>query len=68
MHLLVEQEVGLEDWEPVGIGQAESMGLVADAVAALARELIPGRFRYLPSVEADAWRHLELDADGRPRA
>ena len=66
MHLLVEQEIGIEAWEPVGVGEADTMGLVADAVAALAPKSVPGRFRYLPSVEAEAWRHLELDAQGRP--
>jgi hypothetical protein len=64
MHLLVEQEVAVERWEPVGVAIADTFATVPAAVAALSPDRLPGQFRYLPAVEAGVWRHIELDADG----
>lgn len=64
MHLLLEHEIALDLWEPVGVGTVETLAAVPSVVAELAPGHVPGRFRYLPAIEAGVWRHVELDADG----
>jgi hypothetical protein len=65
MFLLFENETAVDRWEPVGIGEADTLAAAANAVAQLADELLPGRFRYLTADRLISdWQYLELDTTG----
>ncbi|MGA8744609.1 MAG: hypothetical protein WB507_01945 [Solirubrobacterales bacterium] len=65
MLLLLENEVATDRWEPIGVGDAETPAAAADAVAELAAELLPGRFRYRAADRAiSEWHYLEFDTTG----
>ena len=65
MRLLFENEIAVDRWEPVGIGEADTLAGAADAVAQLAGERLPGRFRYLTADRLiPDWHYLEIDTTG----
>lgn len=64
MFFLIEHEAEADRWRPIGVGEAETLPGLRAAIAELAFDLVPGRFRYLPVGALGDWRYLELDPDG----
>lgn len=64
MIFLIEHEIEAEHWQPIGVGEADAAAVLRAAIADLAFDLLPGRFRYLPIGALGDWRYLELDPDG----
>ena len=65
MSFIVEHEIEVGRWVPVGVVDAEGDRAVAPATARLAWDLLPGRFRCLElELPWNEWLEVELAADG----